>query len=66
MHVAERAGKPEPFDSVLAAQRERDARDSQRAIAPLKPADDAVRLDTTQKSIDRVLDDIAALVDQKT
>jgi cytidylate kinase len=62
----ERAGKPEAFEAVLAAQKERDTRDSQRAIAPLKPADDAVIIDTTKKSIDEVLDDIAALVEDRT
>ncbi|NHF73215.1 (d)CMP kinase [Paracoccus xiamenensis] len=36
---------------TLAALRERDARDSARATAPLRPADDAVILDTTDMSI---------------
>jgi cytidylate kinase len=33
----------------------RDARDMNRAVAPLKPAPDAVRLDTTRMTIDEVL-----------
>lgn len=37
---------------VLADVRERDARDSDRATAPLKPAEDAVVLDTSELSID--------------
>jgi len=40
---------------------ERDRRDSQRATAPLKPADDAVQLDTTNLSIQEVVDRILAL-----
>ena len=36
---------------TLAALRERDARDSARATAPLRPADDAVILDTTHMTI---------------
>lgn len=36
---------------TLAALRERDARDSARAAAPLRPADDAVILDTTGMTI---------------
>lgn len=36
---------------TLAALRERDARDSARATAPLRPADDAVILDTTDMTI---------------
>jgi cytidylate kinase len=38
--------------AVLAAIRERDRRDSERAIAPLKPAPDAVLLDTTDLDIE--------------
>ena len=37
---------------VLAQVIERDKRDAERATAPLKPADDAVLLDTTELSID--------------
>lgn len=37
---------------MLAQLRERDLRDSQRAAAPLRPADDAVVLDTSDLSID--------------
>lgn len=38
--------------TVLAEVRERDARDMNRADAPLKPAEDAVLLDTSDLSID--------------
>ena len=38
--------------TVLAATRERDARDIERATSPLKPAADAYLLDTTNLSID--------------
>lgn len=44
---------------VLADVRERDARDSDRAAAPLKPAIDAVIIDTSQMSID---DAVAAAI----
>ncbi len=37
---------------------ERDARDSQRKVAPLKPAEDAIQLDTTSMSIDEVTDKV--------
>ncbi|MEL6677846.1 MAG: (d)CMP kinase [Pseudomonadota bacterium] len=40
------------LDAVLADVRSRDARDSGRADAPLKPAEDALLLDTTELSID--------------
>lgn len=40
------------YDAVLADMRERDARDSGRADAPMKPADDAVIIDTTDMNAD--------------
>jgi cytidylate kinase len=39
-------------EEVLTALRERDYRDTKRASAPLKPAPDAVVLDTTEMTID--------------
>ncbi|MCY1311278.1 Cytidylate kinase [compost metagenome] len=39
----------------------RDERDSQRAVAPLKPAEGAIIIDSTQMTIDAVVD--AILVD---
>lgn len=41
---------------------ERDERDRQRATAPLKPADDAVVIDTSLLSINQVLNQVKALV----
>ncbi|MFN3955375.1 MAG: (d)CMP kinase [Pararhodobacter sp.] len=43
---------PEPFEAVLEQVRDRDARDMGRADAPLRPAGDAVTLDTSALSID--------------
>ena len=40
---------------------ERDQRDSQRATAPLKAAHDAVEIDTTNLTIQEVVDRILAL-----
>jgi cytidylate kinase len=45
-------GIPVTLDGLLRDIRERDARDSARAVAPLGPAPDAVPLDTTNLSID--------------
>lgn len=41
------AGKPADYDKILADIKERDERDSNRAAAPLKPAEDACILDTS-------------------
>ncbi|RNF85349.1 (d)CMP kinase [Montanilutibacter psychrotolerans] len=40
----------------------RDARDAQRAVAPLRPAEDAVRIDTTGLGIEAVVERVLALV----
>jgi cytidylate kinase len=44
-------GQPAIHDAVLADVLQRDARDSGRATAPLRPADDAVILDTSRMDI---------------
>jgi CMP/dCMP kinase len=49
-------GESVSFESVLRDQRERDARDAARAIAPMKPAPDAFVLDTTGLSVEAVVD----------
>ena len=41
---------------VLQEMQDRDARDSGRAVAPLRAADDALRIDTTDLSPDKVFD----------
>jgi cytidylate kinase len=43
------------FETVLRDIRERDARDEARAIAPMKPASDAIVVDSTGRSIEEVL-----------
>ena len=40
----------------------RDARDTQRSVAPLIPADDAIVLDSTELSIEQVLERILSEV----
>jgi CMP/dCMP kinase len=45
---------------------ERDRRDAERKASPLKPADDAVEIDTTEKSIPVVLDLVLSLVEKRT
>ena len=45
-----------PLAEVLADQRRRDRDDSERAIAPLRPADDAIRVETTGLDLDEVVE----------
>ncbi len=40
----------------------RDARDAERVVAPLKPADDAVLIDTTDVPVERVVERVLALL----
>lgn len=52
-------------DEVLSDLRDRDARDSARAAAPLRPAGDAILLDTTRLSIDEAVAAAVAAVAAK-
>ena len=47
-------GEPSIYARVLQEMTERDARDTARAVAPLKPAEDAFVLDTSGLDADRV------------
>jgi len=50
-------------DVILAGMRERDRLDSTRTLAPLRPADDAIILDSTKLSIDDVFKRALALAE---
>lgn len=55
-------GKDADLSQVLADMRRRDQLDSQRDLAPLRPADDAVVIDTTNLSAEAVVDKIVELL----
>lgn len=50
------------YDAVLADMLERDKRDSGRNAAPMKPADDAKTMDTSDMGIQEVLDQAMAYI----
>ena len=56
-------GESAEYDEVLASVQLRDEIDSGRALAPLRAAEDAVIVDTTELGIEAVLDRVLALVD---
>lgn len=56
-------GQAQPFDRVLAEIIERDRQDSERAVAPLKPAPDAQIVDSTYMTEDEVVDLVRRRVD---
>ena len=43
----------------------RDARDASRAVAPLRPAEDAVHIDTTGLGIEQVVERVLALLPER-
>ena len=49
-----------PLDETLRQIRERDHRDRTRTISPLRPADDALIIDSTQLTADEVLEQLEA------
>ena len=53
---------PEAFETILAQVKDRDARDMGRADAPLRPAEDAVQIDTSAMTIDEAVARAIALV----
>jgi len=56
------AGVAATLSGLLDEIKQRDKRDSERATAPLKPAADAIQLDSTPLTIEQVLEHILALV----
>jgi cytidylate kinase len=55
----------EDFESVLDAQRRRDARDTEREHGALRAADDAVEVDTTGLSLEEVVGRVVALARER-
>jgi cytidylate kinase len=55
-------GEHVTLEEVLADQNERDRRDASRDVGPLKPAEDALDLDTDGLSPEEVVDKLEALV----
>ena len=51
--------------ALLKQIQERDARDRERAVAPLKPAEDALMIDSTQMTIDEVVATVMAQISSK-
>jgi len=51
----EEKGEKADYDAILALIKERDYRDSHRAVAPLKPAEDAIIIDTSNLNMEQVI-----------
>ena len=62
LELAQRGEKAD-YNAILADILRRDARDSERAAAPLRPADDAVQLDTTRLGIEAAFAEALRIVE---
>ena len=58
-------GMPEPYEEVLQAVRDRDAQDMNRKVEPLRQAEDAVLVDSSELTFDQVVDTILGIVEEK-
>lgn len=54
-------GNPEPYEKVLEDMKARDYQDTHRAASPLRPADDAVTVDTTNNTLEESVAEIRRL-----
>jgi cytidylate kinase len=61
----EASGATVDHAKTLAEIRERDQRDASRDVAPMKPAEDAVQVDSSTQTIEQVVESLAALVEAR-
>ncbi len=58
-------GEQVDYENVLAEMKQRDYNDSNRAVAPLKAADDAVVVDTTELNLEESIEKIKNVIKEK-
>ena len=58
-------GESESLEQIQMAIEERDKSDESRAVGPLKPAEDAIIVETTNMSIEQVVEKLAGYVKEK-
>jgi cytidylate kinase len=58
----EARGDRVPLEDLLRAQQERDARDAARDLAPMKPAADAIEIDSTHLTLAQVVERMETIV----
>jgi cytidylate kinase len=58
----EARGEVVDYDEILAAMRRRDEIDSTRKVAPLRPAEDAVTIDSDGKTLDQVFEEVMCIL----
>ncbi|WP_063655636.1 (d)CMP kinase [Aliivibrio fischeri] len=65
MKQLQQKGLDVKFDRLLSEIQERDDRDRNRAVAPLRPAEDALVLDSTSMNIDEVVAQAITFIESK-
>lgn len=58
-------GEAVSFEEVLEIMRQRDTMDQEREVAPLRPAPDAIVLDTTAMDIEEVFHRVLSLIEER-
>jgi cytidylate kinase len=58
-------GPSADYEKTLREIRERDQRDASRDVAPMRPADDAVRVDSSTQTIEQVVENLAGVVEAR-
>ena len=61
----QKKGSTETFEQVLEEVKKRDEQDMNRKVEPLRQAEDAVLVDSTNMTFDEVVDAILAIVEEK-
>ena len=61
----QKRGMEKPYEDILAEQEQRDYNDTHRAVAPLKPADDGVIVDTTEFDFEQSKEKILSIIREK-
>ena len=58
-------GKPVTFEETLAEVIARDRADTERPVAPLRCADDAVLVDSSGRPVDEIIEEMACIVEDR-
>lgn len=58
-------GAPDTYEAVLADLKQRDYNDSHRAVAPLKPAEDSVLVDTSALTLSQSVEKVIEVIKEK-
>jgi CMP/dCMP kinase len=64
-HDYQSDGSEHTYEQVLEAMRERDRKDSGRAVAPMLPAPDAIRIDTTDMEMHDLIELVMGMVNAR-